>query len=163
MSTPRKSTNLGPPRRFGLMQATADGVVLGNRWKTHLLLSRDGISRRLGTGALEAFSWEEIEGITLHVPTSRFRFPGVARTISVPLRLLNLEMWDLEPPAGAVSVTAGGEQYRLDVDRHHFGDYWGPQIIAAQGMLDRLLSDPEARELLDDPGRMLDSLAHMTK
>ncbi|KJQ52723.1 hypothetical protein [Microbacterium sp. SA39] len=146
------------------MQATADGVVLGNRWKTHLLLSRDGISRRLGVGALEAFAWEEIEGITLHVPTSRFRFPGVAaRAISVPVRLLNLEMWDLEPPSGAVDVTAGGEQYRLDIDRHHFGGYWHLQIIATQQMLDRLLADPGMRELLDDPGRMLDSVARMTR
>lgn len=146
------------------MQATDDGLLLGNRWKTHLLLSRDGISRRLGNGALEAFAWEEIEGITLHVPTSRVRFPGVAaRAISVPLRLLNLELWDLEPPAGAVSVVADGEPYRLDVDRHHFGGYWRPQIIATQGMLDRLIADPETRALLDDPGRMLDSVARMTE
>lgn len=142
--------------RFGMVHGGSGGVVIGNPWKTHLFLTPDGVSQRWGAAALQAFSWEEVESVTLDFPTTRFRWPGaIVRGLLTPLRVVSPDLWGVEPPPGSAIITSEGDDYVLNINRHHFGGYWLPEVLATQRVLNRLTSSPDTRVRLAQPDDVL--------
>lgn len=151
-------------RRYGPL-IVADGVlVVGDPGRGHLRLLTDMVVHRHGVGAGVVFTWEQLTSIRLDVPTTRFRYPGLASTIGLGiLAAAAQEDIGIGPDDGVVELGVGGEPQRFDLGRHHVGGYWRPTVVGAQRLLDQLLGHPGQRALLARPEALVDLAAKLAR
>lgn len=147
-------------KRYGLIHAVGEGILLGDPTRRHLLLMSESLQHREGNDTLHRFRWDDLQGVAVNVPTTRFRFPGfLAGVVSAAVILIAQGDPNLGPEAGAVEVRVDSASHVLPVDRHYLGSYWAPAVRGVQLMLNRLVSDPSSRVLLDHPDRLLRAVA----
>ncbi|MFJ4252709.1 hypothetical protein [Microbacterium sp. NPDC090003] len=151
-------------KRYGPL-IVADGVlVVGDPGRGHLRLTTDAVVHRHGAGAGVVFAWEHLSSVRLEVPTTGFRYPGLASTIGLGiLAAAAQEDVGIGPDDGSVVLTVRGEVQRLDLGRHHVGGYWRPTVVGAQTLLDQLIGHPEQRELLARPEALVDLAAKLAR
>jgi hypothetical protein len=116
------------------------------------------VIRRHGEEA-ESVPWESIESVSLSMPETKFKWPGLFSTIG--LGVLAALLWDWgvldEPENGRLelSTTTTDDELDIHLTRHHVGGYWTPTVSASRALLTRLVDDADARGLLDDPERVI--------
>ncbi|MBB2975800.1 hypothetical protein FHX49_001367 [Microbacterium endophyticum] len=142
--------------RFGPLSTSPEGLILGDPGRKHLLLTPPGVSYRAHAAPSQFFAWNDIEGIVIELPTSRFRFPAlVVGVISWSIAFSSGESVNMNPNDGAVTIFSRGHEALLDVGRHHVGGYWRTSIVAAQRLCDRFIAESPSRELLNHPEELL--------
>jgi hypothetical protein len=151
-------------KRYGPL-IVADGVfVVGDPGRGHLRLREDAVVHRRGAGAGVVFAWEHLSSVRLDVPTTGFRYPGLASTIGLGLLAAAAqEDVGIGPDDGSVEIIVNGESQRLDLGRHHVGGYWRPTVVGAQRLLDQLIAHPEQRRLLARPEVLVDLAAKLAR
>jgi hypothetical protein len=151
-------------KRYGPL-IVADGVlVVGDPGRGHLRLREDAVVHRHGAGAGVVFAWEHLSSVRLDVPTTGFRYPGLASTIGLGLLAAAAqEDVGIGPDDGSVEIIVNGESQRLDLGRHHVGGYWRPTVVGAQRLLDQLIAHPEQRRLLARPEVLVDLAAKLAR
>lgn len=151
-------------KRYGPLIVADGALVVGDPGRGHLRLAEDAVVHRHGAGAGVVFAWEHLSSVRLDVPTTRFRYPGLASTIGLGLLAAAAqEDVGIGPDDGSVEVVARGETRRLDLGRHHVGGYWRPTVVGAQRLLDHLIGHPEQRRLLARPEVLVDLAAKLAR
>ncbi|MBA8815111.1 hypothetical protein FHX48_000163 [Microbacterium halimionae] len=142
--------------RFGPLSTSPEGLILGDPGRKHLLLTPAGMNYRAHAAPPQFFAWNEIEGATIDLPTSRFRFPALAVGVaSWAVAFSSGESIHLDPDDGSVTIVSRGDEVLLDIGRHHVGGYWRASVAAAQRLLERFIVEPQSRELLNHPEELL--------
>lgn len=151
-------------RRYGPLIVAEGALVVGDPGRGHLRLTEDVVVHRHGAGASRVFAWEHLSSVRLDVPTTGFRYPGLASTIGLGiLAAAAQEDVGIGPDDGSVELIVRGEAQRLDLGRHHVGGYWRPTVVGAQLLLDQLIGHPEQRLLLARPEVLVDLAAKLAR
>lgn len=151
-------------KRYGPLIVADGQLVVGDPGRSHLRLFPDVVVHRHGAGAGMVFAWEQLTSMRIDVPTTRFRYPGLASTIGLGLLAAAAqEDVGIGPDDGSVELVVGGEQRRLDLGRHHVGGYWRPTVVGAQRLLDEVIRHPEQRALLARPHALIDLAAKLAR
>lgn len=151
-------------KRYGPLHSAEEGVLLGDPTRRHLLLASGALQHRNDANTLHQFRWKDIDGVSLTLPTTRFRFPGFLSGVAfAALAAIIQEDPNLGPEAGTAHVLVDDASHVLSIDRHHFGGYWAPVVQATQRMIDRLVSEPSSRTLLDHPDDLLRAVAESAR
>ncbi|WP_217183803.1 hypothetical protein [Streptomyces sp. AC495_CC817] len=151
-------------RRYGPLIAVGDALVVGDPGRHHLRLTNDGVIRREGAENRGILPWDRVQGITLHVPTTRFRLPGLLGTVVLgALTALALADLGIDPDDGSVTLRVEGEAQTSPLSRHHVGGYWAPTVTGAHLLLAHLLAHPEQRALLVHPERLIEIAATLAR
>lgn len=148
--------------RFGPLEARGDSLVLGDAGGHHAELTASALVLREYREQPVSLDWSRIEDVTLTVPETRFRLPGLATTVGLGILGTIFHDWgiadDIEDGTLRVSVT-GADPVVMPVTRHHVGGYWTRSVRAASALLSRLVADPAARPMLANPERVVKLLA----
>lgn len=151
-------------RRYGPLIVADGALVVGDPGRGHLRLTEEAVVHRHGAGAGVVFAWEHISSVQLDVPTTGFRYPGLASTIGLGiLAAAAQEDVGIGPDDGSVELVVRGEAQRLDLGRHHVGGYWRPTVVGAQLLLDQLIGHPEQRPLLARPDVLVELAAKLAR
>ncbi|UPL15524.1 hypothetical protein [Microbacterium galbinum] len=151
-------------RRYGPLIVAEGALVVGDPGRGHLRLTEDVVAHRHGAGAGRVFAWEHLSSVRFDVPTTGFRYPGLASTIGLGiLAAAAQEDVGIGPDDGSVELIVRGEAQRLDLGRHHVGGYWRPTVVGAQLLLDQLIGHPEQRLLLGRPEVLVDLAAKLAR
>ncbi|AWB85238.1 hypothetical protein [Mycetocola zhujimingii] len=148
--------------RFGPLEARGNTLVLGDAGGHHAELTASALVLREFQEEPVSIDWSRVEQVTLTVPETRFRLPGLATTVGlVVLGSMSGDMGvgtEIDDGTLRVSV-AGADPVEMPITRHHVGGYWAKSVRAATALLNRLGTDPEARQLLTNPERVVRLLA----
>ena len=148
--------------RFGPLEARGDSLVLGDAGGHHAELTASALVLREYQEQAVSLDWSRIDDVSLSVPETRFRLPGLATTIGLGILGTLLVSWDIgsDIEDGTLRVSIrGADPVVMPITRHHVGGYWTTSVRAASALLVRLVSDPASRPLLDDPERVVRLLA----
>lgn len=148
--------------RFGPLEARGDSLVLGDAGGHHAELTASALVLREYQEQPVLLDWSRIDDLSLSVPETRFRLPGLATTIGLGILGTLLVSWDIgsDIEDGSLRVSIrGADPVVMPITRHHVGGYWTTSVRAASALLVRLVSDPASRPLLDDPERVVRLLA----
>lgn len=148
--------------RFGPLEARGNTLVLGDAGGHHAELTASALVLREFQEQPLSIDWSRVETVTLSVPETRFRLPGLVSTVG--LAVLGSVTGDMgvgaEIDDGTLRVSvSGADPIEMPITRHHVGGYWAKSVRAATALLNRLGSDPESRQLLDNPERVVKLLA----
>lgn len=148
--------------RFGPLEARGSTLVLGDAGGSHAELTASALILREYREEPRTIDWSRIDSVTLTVPETRFRLPGLVGTVVLGVLGAVFGDWgiggDIDDGALHVSI-AGSEPLVFPLTRHHVGGYWRTSVRAASALLTRLVSDPASRHLLDEPERLVKVLA----
>lgn len=148
--------------RFGPLEARGDSLVLGDAGGHHAELTASALVLRKYREQPVSLDWSRIEDVTLTVPETRFRLPGLVTTVLLGIFGAIFHDWgvadDIEDGTLRVSVV-GADPVVMPVTRHHVGGYWTTSVRAASALLTRLVADPAARPMLANPERVVKLLA----
>lgn len=152
-------------RRFGPLQMRGGELYVGNRGWSALRISQEGVALCNKRGVQREICWDDIESISLSVPTVRFRsVDAVAYSLNALLMLLAQEFVDYVNSGGAATLRLrNGEVVEWQVASHHFLGYWSVSVRAVQHVLQSLVSDRESRALLQDPAESIAAARRMAK
>ncbi|MDQ0645691.1 hypothetical protein [Microbacterium murale] len=151
-------------KRYGPLLAVPDSLAIGDPGRHHLRLTPDAVIIREGVENRGILSWESLERITLDVPTTRFRLPGLLGTIVLgALSAALMSDLGIDPEDGTMEIRAGGEPIRSPLSRHHVGGYWAPTVLGAHRLLHYLIASPEHRTLLAHPESLIDVAAKLAR
>ena len=151
-------------KRYGPLIAVPDALVVGDPGRSHLRLIPEAVIVREGVENRGILSWTDVEGITLDVPTTKFRLPGLVGTLVLgTLTAIALSDIGVDPDDGAVTLTVDGEPMTVPLSRHHVGGYWEPTVVGAHRLLAYLIANPEQRALLAHPGPLIDIAAQLAR
>lgn len=149
-------------KRYGPLIVVPNALAVGDPGRHHLRLTPEAVIIREGTENRGILPWESVEKITLDVPTTRFRLPGLVSTILLgALAASMLADPGVDPDEAAVTVIVDGEARTLPLSRHHVGGYWAPTIAGAHRLLAFLIATPEQRALLAHPDQLIDIAARL--
>ncbi|MFU8947299.1 hypothetical protein ACLRGF_11265 [Mycetocola zhadangensis] len=148
--------------RFGPLEARGSTLVLGDAGGHHAELTASALVLREYREQPLPLDWSRVENVTLEVPETRFRVPGFATTVGLGILGAIFHDWnigeDIENGILTVSLV-DADPVVMPITRHHVGGYWTKSVRAASALLSRLVSDPQSRELLDSPERVVRLLA----
>lgn len=151
-------------KRYGPLIAVDGALVVGDPGRHHLRLTPDAVALRDGQDDVESYTWAEIDGVTLYVPTTRFRLPGLASTVALSVvAALVPGTLDIDPDDAAVELVVAGESVTLPLSRHHVGGYWAPTVEGAHRLIGDLIRTPEQRALLTQPEHLVDLAAKLAR
>jgi hypothetical protein len=151
-------------KRYGPLIAVPEALAVGDPGRHHLRLTRDAILVRNGIESMRIISWDQIERITLSVPTTRFRLPGMVGTVFLgALAALTMSDLGVEPEDGVIEITVSGETTATPLSRHHVGGYWGPTVTGAHRVLQYLIDSPAQRTLLARPEALIEVAARLAR
>lgn len=151
-------------KRYGPLIAVPDALAVGDPGRHHLRLTPEAVILREGVENRGLFTWAEVEGIALDVPTTRFRLPGLVGTIVLgALTAIALSDLGVDPDDGAVTLTVDGQPTTVPLSRHHVGGYWEPTVSGAHRLLAHLIAHPEQRALLAHPEPLIDVAAQLAR
>lgn len=147
-------------KRYGPLIIVPDALAVGDPGRHHLRLTPEAVLIREGAENRGILQWSSVEKITLDVPMTRFRLPGLVSTIVLgALAASMLSDPGVDPDDGAVTLTVDGEPRTLPLSRHHVGGYWAPTVAGAHRLLAFLIAEPEHRALLAHPDQLIDIAA----
>lgn len=151
-------------KRYGPLIAVPGALAVGDPGRHHLRLMPEALVIRDGVTSQDIVSWDGITAITLDVPTTRFRLPGLVGTVLLGAATAVL-LADLEagPDDGSVTIVIDGDAGTLPLSRHHVGGYWGPTVDGAQLLLAHLIAHPQQRALLKHPEQLIDIAARLAR
>lgn len=142
--------------RYGPLHSTTGRLLIGDPTRRHLALTPDGIALHDGGRERERLPWPAIEQVRLHMPTTRWRYPGLVAGVGGALLALTFgDDPGVHVDDAELEIVAAGERRRLLLSRHHAGRYWTGTVSAAQALLDRFVADPAARPLLAHPDEVV--------
>jgi hypothetical protein len=151
-------------KRYGPLIAVPGAVAIGDPGRHHLRLTPDAVIVRDGADGRGVLAWDDVERVTLDVPTTRFRLPGLAGTVVIgALTVVTADMIDFDPDDGAIEVVVDGVSTILPLSRHHVGGYWAPTVTGAHRLLAHLIRTPEQRSLLAHPEAVIDVAAKLAR
>ena len=148
--------------RFGPLEARGSSLVLGDAGGHHAELTASALVLREYQEAPVSIAWTRIEDVTLTLPETRFRLPGLATTVGLGVLGAIFHDWNIgsEIDDGELRVAiAGAEPVVVPLTRHHVGGYWAKSVRAASALLARLVVDPASRPLVSEPERLVRLLA----
>ncbi|GGE96991.1 hypothetical protein [Mycetocola zhadangensis] len=148
--------------RFGPLEARGTTLVLGDAGGHHAELTASALVLREYREQPLSLEWFRVESVTLEVPETRFRLPGLVSTVALGVLGSLFGDWniadDIQDGTLTVSVV-GAEPMVMPITRHHVGGYWAKSVRAASALLARLVADPASRQLLHSPERVVKLLA----
>ena len=148
--------------RFGPLEAHGSTLVLGDAGGHHAELTASALVIREYQKQPLSLDWSRVESVTLWVPQTRFRLPGLGTTIVLGVLGSLFDGWnvaeDIQDGTLTVSI-AGADPMVMPITRHHVGGYWIKSVRAASALLTRLVADPASRQLLNSPERVVQLLA----
>lgn len=151
-------------KRYGPLLATPKALVVGDPGRHHLRLTPEAVIVRNGTDNRGMLIWEDVERITLEVPTTRFRLPGLVGTLLLgAVSAAAMDDLGIEPDDGSVEVVVSDESVEYPLSRHHVGGYWAPIVLGAHRLLQHLIDSPEHRLLLNRPESLVDLAAKLAR
>ena len=151
-------------KRYGPLIAVPGALAIGDPGRHHLRLTPDAVIRRDGSEGRDVYAWDEVKQVTLDVPTTRFRLPGLVSTAVLgAVTVVTAEMLDLDPDDGAVELLVDGTSMRVPSSRHHVGGYWAPTVEGAHRLLEHLIRTPVQRSLLAHPESVIDIAAKLAR
>ncbi|WP_243225462.1 hypothetical protein [Microbacterium sp. CIAB417] len=151
-------------KRYGPLIAVSGVLVIGDPGRHHLRLTPDAVILRDGTQGRGVHAWDHVERVTLDVPTTRFRLPGLVSTLVLgAVTVVTADMLDVDPDDGAAELLVDGESTRVPLSRHHVGGYWAPTVDGAHRLLDHLIRTPAQRSLLARPESVIDVAAKLAR
>lgn len=151
-------------RRYGPLMAGDDALIVGDPGRSHLRLTPDAVIVREGTENSGILSWASVEHISLDVPTTRFRLPGLLGTVLLgAMSAFTMSDLGIEPDDGSVHLITDGEKQALSLSRHHVGGYWAPTVTGANRLLAHLVADAGHRALLSRPESLVDLSARLAR
>lgn len=152
-------------RRHGPISAgERPGLFVGDRGGRHLVLYRDRIEH-VGDHDTEAWAWDDLAGVTLAVPATRWPFP-VIPDIVLPfvLAIIAPGMDTTEPRDLHLTVhTTSGEGFSRALSAHWASGYPRAQAGAAQRLVTLLHTSRPTRELLDRPSDIVHRIGRITR
>lgn len=151
-------------RRYGPLIVVAEALAVGDPGRNHLRLTRDAVIIREGIQNRGIVSWTDVETITLDVPTTKFRLPGLVSTVLLgALTAAMLSDPGVDPEDGSITLIVDGESRTLPLSRHHVGGYWAPTVVGAHRLIAHLIAHPEQRALLAHPEPLIDVAAQLAR
>lgn len=151
-------------KRYGPLIAVPGAVAVGDPGRHHLRLTPDAVILRDGAEGRGMLAWNDVERVTLDVPTTRFRLPGLVSTVVIgALTVVTADMIDLDPDDGSVELVVDGTATTMPLSRHHVGGYWAPTVTGAQRLLAHLIRNPAQRSLLAHPEPLIDVAAKLAR
>ncbi|MFB7250574.1 hypothetical protein [Microbacterium sp. NPDC056234] len=151
-------------RRYGPLIAVPGALAIGDPGRHHLRLTPDAVIIRDGSEGRGVLAWDAIERVTLDVPTTRFRLPGLVSTVVIgAVTVVTADMLDLDPDDGSVELIVDGESTTTPLSRHHVGGYWAPTVDGAHRLLTHLIRTPAQRALLEHPEPLIDIAAKLAR
>ena len=151
-------------KRYGPLIAVTDALAIGDPGRHHLRLTTDAVIIRDGKSNGGVIPWTRVERVSLDVPTTRFRLPGLVSTAVLgAVTVLTADTLDIDPDDGSVELTVEGEVMTRPLSRHHVGGYWAPTVSGAHRLLDHLVRMPEQRALLEQPEALIDVAAKLAR
>lgn len=151
-------------KRYGPLLALPESLAVGDPGRHHLRLTPDAVIIRAGVENRGILTWESLEGITLDVPTTRFRLPGLLGTLVLgALSAALMSDLGIDPDDGSMEIMAEGESSRSPLSRHHVGGYWAPTVQGAHRLLQYLIASPDHRALLAHPEALIDLAAKLAR
>ncbi|MGH3689065.1 MAG: hypothetical protein ACRDT7_02805 [Microbacterium sp.] len=151
-------------RRYGPLIVVAEALAVGDPGRNHLRLTRDAVIIREGIENRGIVSWTDVETITLDVPTTKFRLPGLVSTVLLgALTAAMLSDPGVDPEDGSITLIVDGESRTLPLSRHHVGGYWAPTVVGAHRLIAHLIAHPEQRALLAHPEPLIDVAAQLAR
>lgn len=151
-------------KRYGPLIAVPGALAVGDPGRNHVRLTPDAVILREGAENRGIVTWDGLDRITLDVPTTRFRLPGLVGTVVLgALTAIALSDLGVDPDDGWVTLVVDGEPRVMPLSRHHVGGYWGPTVDGAHHLLAHLVAHPEQRALLAHPEPLVDIAAHLAR
>lgn len=151
-------------KRYGPLIAVPGALAVGDPGRHHLRLMPEAVVIRDGVASQDIVSWDGITAITMDVPTTRFRLPGLVGTVLLgAVTAVVLADLDAGPEDGEVTIVVDGEAGTLPLSRHHVGGYWGPTVDGAHRLLAHLIAHPQQRALLAHPEQLIDIAAQLAR
>lgn len=151
-------------KRYGPLIAVAGALAVGDPGRSHLRLTPDAVILREGIENRGIVLWDGLEAITLDVPVTKFRLPGLVGTVVLgALTAIALSDLGVDPDDGSVTLVVDGEPRVMPLSRHHVGGYWGPTVDGAHRLLGHLIANPEQRALLAHPEPLIDIAAQLAR
>jgi hypothetical protein len=148
--------------RFGPLETQGTTLVLGDAGGHHAELTTSALILRQYREQPLVLDWSRVTSVTLDVPETRFRLPGLVTTVVLGALGAIFAEWnigdDIEDGTLTVGVD-GADPVVMPVTRHHVGGYWTRSVTATSALLTRLVADPASRELLHFPDRVVKLLA----
>lgn len=151
-------------KRYGPLIAVDGALAVGDPGRHHLRLTPDAVIIRDGVEGRGVLSWDDLERVTLTVPTTRFRLPGLVSTVAIgALTVVTADMIDFDPDDGSVELVVDGTTKTMPLSRHHVGGYWAPTVDGAHRLLAHLIRNPAQRTLLAHPESVIDVAAKLAR
>ncbi|WP_460795663.1 hypothetical protein [Microbacterium sp. GXF0217] len=151
-------------KRYGPLIAVEGTLAVGDPGRHHVRLTPDAVVIRNGGTGRGLFSWDDVERVTLNVPTTRFRLPGLVSTVAIgALTVVTADMIDLDPDDGSLEIVANGTTETRPLSRHHVGGYWAPTVTGTHRLLAHLIESPSQRTLLAHPESLIDVAAKLAR
>lgn len=151
-------------KRYGPLIAVPGALAVGDPGRNHVRLTPDAVILREGAENRGIVTWDGLDRITLDVPTTRFRLPGLVGTVVLgALTAIALSDLGVDPDDGWVTLVVDGEPRVMPLSRHHVGGYWGPTVDGAHHLLAHLIAHPEQRALLAHPEPLVDIAAQLAR
>ncbi len=151
-------------KRYGPLIAVPGALAVGDPGRNHVRLTPDAVILREGAENRGIVTWDGLDRITLDVPTTSFRLPGLVGTVVLgALTAIALSDLGVDPDDGWVTLVVDGEPRVMPLSRHHVGGYWGPTLDGAHRLLAHLVAHPEQRALLAHPEPLVDTAAQLAR
>lgn len=151
-------------KRYGPLIVVPDALAVGDPGRHHLRLTPEALVIREGIENRGIIPWAEVEQITLDVPTTTFRLPGLVGTVLLgALAAVLLSDPGVDPDDGSVTLLVDGEARTLPLSRHHVGGYWKPTVAGAHRLITHLIANPDQRALLAHPEPLIDVAARLAR
>lgn len=151
-------------KRYGPLIVVQGALAVGDPGRHHLRLTPDAVIIREGVDSQGILAWSGVQEITLDVPTTRFRLPGLVGTVMLgALTAAMLSDPGVDPEDGAVTLRVDGDDITVPLSRHHVGGYWAPTVAGAHRLIAHLIAHPEQRALLAHPEPLIDVAAQLAR
>jgi hypothetical protein len=157
----------GPRRRLGPLTAIGGvepALAIADVASRHVRLTAASVTRHLGETALDVVPWDDVAGLALHLPTTRWPHP------LLPEHLLPILVGVLgggapaseSPPLSVEIATAEGVR-SWALESHYTAGYRRGDAQRAVRLLDHLTSTPSSRALLSHPLELLSRLSAIAR
>ncbi|MGO3886536.1 MAG: hypothetical protein ACTJHU_09590 [Mycetocola sp.] len=147
------------PNRLGPIEISDVHLRIGSRVGENTLITADGVAPH-GEQSAPLIRWDQLSSASINVPTSRI--PGTAVLGWLLLAAAGLVGDDGYADDGVLTLThTDGSETELRITRHHLLGYPHTEVVAANLLLEMLVSDPASRSELADPAALVAQLKQL--
>lgn len=151
--------------RYGPLTAIVDGIAVVDTDALHLRITPEGFTHHRGSIAIaDTIFWNDVAGIELGLPASKFPHPGVLATAgNALLTLLSGQVGEVHSEESSITVSlTGGGDLEFPVN-HSVGGYWKRAVANAETLLNGFIAHPEQRSLLTHSEQVIYRYAKSTR